>query len=54
MSKKLIGFMSTPERVILLDQYVPKEAEKTDDNIESVIKNIDMSQVKRIIIEFKE
>lgn len=54
VSKKLIGFMSTPERVMLLDQYVPKEAEKTDDNIESVIKNIDMSKVKRIIIEFKE
>lgn len=54
MSKKLIGFMRTPERVMLLDGYVPKEAEKTDDNIESVIKNIDMSKVKRIIIEFKE
>lgn len=53
MSKKLIGFLSTPERVMLLDHVVPR-VEQTDDNIESIIKDIDMSKVKRIIIEFKE
>ena len=52
MSKKLIGFMSTPERVMLLDKVVPT-VKKTDDNID-VFKSIDMSKVKRIIIEFKE